>query len=279
MPWTAESGHTYGLCLLDTNALSETVKNPRVEGRGFVERFGPDSYAPCFTIYNLIELRRNESLFEAFVDFFAVYPCFLLKPHQLIRDEEKTAAGNLSAVSVLMHAFTPVGPDSSYDLRRFIDGLFSDREILKFERNWRREELETLQVWLSRKSNFESKRSVPNARDAAVYVEEAGLQSLIASMPRWAKTELEAERIPNIDDFPSIKVILYSQYYRLYDPHWKPLPQDVTDVLIVSAAPYVDVVVTEAFQAEILKKIRKRVKGLESLEITTLRGIRFKGDK
>jgi hypothetical protein len=46
----------------------------------------------------------------------------------------------------------------------------------------------------------------------------------------------------------------------------------------MSAAPYMDVVVTEAFQAEILKKIRKKVVGLEKLQIATLKDIRFKGN-
>ena len=39
MPWTAASGTTYRLCLLDTNAISEIVKYPKVEGDVFLKKF------------------------------------------------------------------------------------------------------------------------------------------------------------------------------------------------------------------------------------------------
>jgi len=276
MPWTANSGNTYNLCLLDTNALSEIIKYPKVEGRGFVERFGPSSFVPCFSVYNLIELRRKQSLFDEFVAFFAKYPCILLKPQPMILNEEKRSHVNMSIVSLLMHAFSPLGHNSSYDLRLPIDKLFSREEFAKLEQNWSNEESATLLIWLAQKSNFKPKCSVPNAADADDYVMEAGIQSLLASDLQWAQTEINAGRIPNINNFPSLKVMLYSQYYRLHDPHWEPKSQEVADVLIMSAAPYMDVVVTEAFQAEILKKIRKKVVGLEKLQIATLKDIRFK---
>lgn len=276
MPWTAKSGNTYKLCLLDTNALSEIVKRPNVEGKGFIERFGPNAFAPCFSVYNLIELRRKRELFQAFVEFFANYPCFLLKSHQMILTEEKNLHKDLSMLSPLMNAFSKAGPDSSYDFPNFVNKLFSYGDIAEIERNWRSEESATLAVWTSRVNNFNQKRPVPNAADADEYVKEAGLQSLIASDPEWAQTELDQGQIPNIDNFPSLKIVLYSQYYRLYDPNWTPKPQDVTDIMIMSAAPYIDVVITEAFQAEILKKVRKKVKGLEKVEIVRLKGIRPK---
>jgi len=129
MPWTTKSGNTYNLGLLDTNALSEIIKYPKVEGRGFVERFGPSSFAPCFAVYNLIELRRKQSIFDAFVAFFAKYPCFLLKSQPMILNEEKRSRGNMSIVSPLLHAFSPLGHNSSYDLRLLTDKLFSRKEF------------------------------------------------------------------------------------------------------------------------------------------------------
>ncbi len=277
MTWTAQSGNTYNLCLLDTNALSEIIKRPNVEGRGFVERFSPNSFAPCFTAYNLIELRRKKSVFKGFVEFFSMYPCFLLKPHQMILNDEKKFNQSQSTVSPLMNAFSQLGSDSSYEITKFVEKLFSGLEMNRLEQNWRNEESTTLKAWLSNKSNFSPKRSVPNAVDADRYVKEAGLQSLIASDPHWAQTQINDGRVPNIDEFPSLKVMLYSQYYRLYDPNWIPKPQEVTDVMIISAAPYMDVVITEAFQAEILKKAKNKVKGLEKVELVTLKGIRYKG--
>jgi len=278
MPWIAESGNSYNLCLLDTNALSEIVKHPEDEGRGFKQNFSPSSNAPCFTVYNLFELRRKPDLFKAFVAFFRIYPCFLLKPHPMILDEERRTNGNTALVSPLMNAFSQEGVDLSYDFEYFMNRMFASSFFLELEHDWRDEETATLAVWMKRKENFNPKRPVPNASDADEYLEEAGMQSLIASDLEWARKEIGAGRVPNINHFPSLQVVLYSQYYRLYDPHWRPKPQDVTDLLIVSVTPYMDAVITEAFQAEILKKIRKKVLGLDNLQVATLRDIRFKAD-
>lgn len=277
MPWVAQSGNIYNLCLLDTNALSEIVKYPEVEGRGFVERFAPSSFAPCFTVYNLIELRRNRSIFRDFIEFFSIYPCLILKPQPMLLDEEKKSFTIQSTFSPLMNAFSQLGDDSSYDLKIFVEKLFSGEKMNNLERNWRDEESAILSVWQSEKNNFTPKRSVPNAIDAERYVQEAGSQSLIASDLEWAQTTINSGQIPDINEFPSLKVMLYSKYYRLYDPNWVQKLQDVTDVLIISAAPYMDAVITEAFQAEILKKIRNKVKGLNKAEFVTLKGIRYKG--
>lgn len=275
MPWTAESGKSYKLCLLDTNILSEMVKNPDKEGAGFIKIFGPFDHAPCFTVYNLFELRRKPNLFKKFVSLFRVYACFLLKPQPMILEEERKANGLLSSVSPLLHAFSLCGSNPSYDFQHFINEMFSMKDFLELEQNWRKEECETLEAWLKQKENFKPNRPTPNATDADEYLKEAGMQSLIASDLEWAGKEIKAGRTPDVNHFPSLKVFLYSLYYRLYDPSWKAKPQEVTDLMIASVAPYMDVVVTEAFQAEIFKKVRKKVYGLDNLRIASLRDIRL----
>jgi len=71
-----------------------------------------------------------------------------------------------------------------------------------------------------------------------------------------------------------MKIMLYSQYYRIFDPTWNPNDQEVTDVYISACAPYVDAVVTEKFQAEIYKKVQKQIEGM-SVTIAKLRDIRY----
>jgi len=276
VPWTARSGNTYRLCLLDTNALSEILKRPSIEGRGFVEKYKPSAYVPCLTVYNLIELRRKPTLFEAYIDFFSFYAHFLLKPYQLILADERKANGELNSISALMQAFSPLGKDSSYQLRQFITTFFNLPEIADVEQNWRKEEKDTLHAWLKNRSNFSPLGKTANAKDAERYVKDAGLQTLINIAPHWAKGKIDAGHIPNVDNFPSLKVMLYSQYYRIFDPDWEPRPQEVADVSIMSSAPYVDVVITEKFQAEILRKVKSKVARMANLEISTLRDIRYK---
>lgn len=279
MPWTSSFGNKYRLCLLDTNALSEIIKNPLNEGRGFVEKCGPKDHVPCLTIYNLIELRRREELFQQYIEFFSYYPSFLLKPVEVLLKEEQKIIDSSKSVEALMHAFSPLGPNSSYNLNKFIYQLFEDPVIKAFENNWREDEKSILEVWHRNKTNFSPKRLEANSQDAERFLNEAGLQFLISLFPEWTKFELDAGRIPKISKFPSLQVSLYSVYYRLFDVNWRQQPQEVTDLRIIAAAPYVDVIITEKFQAEILRKIKGRVPTIQNLEIYKLKDIRWQNRK
>ena len=131
MPWTAQSGNTYQLVLLDTNALSDIVKNKKNEGLEFVTKFNACCYAPCFTIYSLIEIRRNEEAYKSFLKFFSVYPILMLKSHSVILEDEMAAYDTDKNVSALLKDFSPYGKNQSYDLRHFIDYHFRKPENLE----------------------------------------------------------------------------------------------------------------------------------------------------
>lgn len=275
MPWKAKSGNEYKLCLLDTNAISELLKYPDNEGKGFISKLPPNAYAPAFTIYNIIEVRRDDEVYDRFLKFFSIYPCFILKPHQLILEDELYAYNNKNEISVLFNAFNSLGDDSSYNIRYFFDELFSSKEMKHLESTWRDEEIDTIKSWLSNKDNFIPSNKSANLKDAERYIEEAGLQSLIRLKPVWVKSYIDKKEIININEIPSLKTMLYSIYYRLYDPAWKQEPGEVTDVKIMAAAPYVDVIITEKFQANIFNKINKKVKNLNNLIVYRLKDIRI----
>ena len=274
MPWTAPSGNTYKFCLLDTNALSEIVKHLEREGRGFMEEFPPSNWVPCWTVYNLIELRRAADVYEQWLTFFSIYPSFVLKPFQDLLSDEVAAHASGADVCPLLRAFTPFGADQSYHLRSFVDKLFNQPALASLEKTWPDEQQKTLETWLARKANFAVTSESANAHDADNYVLHAGVETVARLHPEWARPFCESGKIPDLDALPSLKVMLYSQYYRLHDPHWSPRAQEVTDVEIMAAAPYMDAVVTENFQGEVLKKIRHKVRGLDRLRVARLRDLR-----
>jgi hypothetical protein len=277
MPWTAASANSYRLCLLDTNALSEIVKRPAVESRGFMERFPPEDYAPCFTVYSVIELRRSPVVYQKFLEFFSIYPKFMITLYNHIFESERTAYGPAAIDRVLFNAFTPLGKEKSYNLQSFMNHLFAMPEIARMEQQWRCDEQSTLDAWLKNAKSFQPHQDAPNARDAERYVERAATGTLLSIAPTWMRSYyLTFRTFPDIKTLPAHHITLYNLYYRLYDPSWKRAPQEVTDVRIMACAPYVDAIVTESFQANILEKVRKRVLGLQSVEITKLRDIRSK---
>lgn len=272
MPITLPNGSCYKLCLLDTNALSEIVKNPTIEGRGYVERFPPSEYVPCFTPYNLIELRRDTHVFARFVDFFRVYPSFLTNPFQFILDSEANVNGRTSVNEIVLYAFSSLG--DSHDFTALIDRLFSDPVINRLEDDWRTRDEGTLDKWMRNKSNFEPINSTPNSVDAKQFVETAAVDTLCHLHPDLAEKCIENNTLKILHSLPSLLIMLYSQYYRIFDDNWSPSDQEVTDVCISACSPYVDAVVTEKFQAEIYRKVSKQIPGME-LEIAKLRDIRY----
>ncbi len=274
MPWTALSGNVYNLCLLDTNALSEILKDINGEAIGFMKKCPPENTVPCMTVYNYIELRRNPELFEEYLKVFSIYSNFLLKPHRILISDEVDSVNSSTPVSVYFRAFSYLGPKSTHDLCTFINLLFEVPDIAHIENNWRDEEKTAIESWLKRKSSFTSANPVANSADGERYVREMILNFLENDRQLSVKEKIASAKNVIMDNYPSIQTMLYSEYYRIFEPNWEPQLQDVTDTYIIASAPYVDIVITERFQAEILRKIRNRVTGLDKLEILTLRDIR-----
>lgn len=267
MPVTLPNGSLYKLVLLDTNALSEIVKNPDNEGEGFKKRFPPGEFVPCFTAYNLIELRRKPEVYAKYIKFFEDYPSFITKPHQHILELEIAAEGRAEVIDTLLNAFTPLGPNSSYDLANFIEKLFKPPIMAKLERDWKKNDQEVLNTWLKSKAAFKPTNTDPNKRDAKQFVRKYSKETLQRIYPTLDQTNIDIK-------FPSMQMMLYSQYYRIYDPSWEQADQEVTDVSISACAPYVDAVITENFQANIYTKVQKHIAGM-SLTIARLRDIRL----
>jgi len=267
MPWTAQSGNTYQLVLLDTNALSDIAKSKKKEGLRFVTEFDAGGYAPCFTSYSLIEIRRNEEAYKSFLKFFSVYPIFMLKPHSVILEDEKAAYDTDKNVSALLNAFSPYGKNQSYDLRHFIDDHFRKPENLELENNWKEDERRTMESWLELKKNFNVTSDDANKEDAEKYVNKVLFEELCQKFREFVQQELNKEIIPDSDKFPSLQAMLYSQYYRIFDKNRKFNLSDVTDVRIMAATPYVDVLITENYQAEVFKKFKAKVPLLRKLRV------------
>ena len=150
MSWTSKSGNRYYLCLLDTNAISDILKNENEESNTFIERFPPTDFVPCFSFYNIIELRRKRSIYNKFLDFFSIYPIFFIKSQSMIFTEELNVYDSNSNINILFNAFSPLEKNDSYDLRIFIETLFLNSELKALELN----HLDIICLILSNKSSL-----------------------------------------------------------------------------------------------------------------------------
>ncbi|HSJ85825.1 MAG TPA: hypothetical protein VK909_01360, partial [Anaerolineales bacterium] len=82
------NGTQYKLCLLDTNAVSEMIKNRNSEFQKFLNNLFREGFVPSFSLFSIIELRQRQDLFSEFLDIFSVFPSVILKGHQQMLEEE-----------------------------------------------------------------------------------------------------------------------------------------------------------------------------------------------
>lgn len=272
--WVAESGRAYFHCLLDTNVVSEILKRPQIVGKGFLRCYGPGNCIPCFTIATLGELHRKKTVYEEFIRFFSQYPCFVLKPMEQLLSDEVAAYPDPPGTEPVLFAAKVAHAHPQENLGYMLNQVFASAIVRNYMKGWKKDHAETLDSMLSLKENFTASRDCANAEDARRFVEEAGFQQLALNHWQWTKKQVDGGVVPSIDSFPSLKMSLFTTYYRLYDNSRKPERQDVVDILNSAPIPYIDGVITEKFQADILRKVRCREEFLEHLEISTLSDLR-----
>jgi hypothetical protein len=69
-------------------------------------------------------------------------------------------------------------------------------------------------------------------------------------------------------------MILYDVYFCFYDETRKWKESDIFDILIISTAAYMSTVITEGFQAEILKKVKNIAEFATHLEVLTISSLK-----
>jgi hypothetical protein len=67
---------------------------------------------------------------------------------------------------------------------------------------------------------------------------------------------------------------LYTVFYKFYVDKRKYTTTDIFDIIISAPTPYVDAIVTERHQAEVIKKIKRHDNFLNKLIVMILKDIR-----
>ena len=263
------NGHDYRLIGLDTNVISEIVREPGRMRSGFLSHFSPGCL-PCFTVYSTFELRRRPDLYAQFLDFFDVLPCGVLKSEDQLFADELAAYSSGEEIDPTLVLFSPLNRPTGTNLRNVMDVNFKNKAVLRRERKWLGLKSKLIRDWLALKANFPPKGESYTAEEGDAFVEKATRQRVQYLAPDWARArDTEGEQI-RCAAFPSSRMILWTLFYRFYLANRTPETQDVFDVLISSPAPYLDAVVTEKHQAEIYKQVARRDPALSRLQICTL---------
>jgi hypothetical protein len=103
----------------------------------------------------------------------------------------------------------------------------------------------------------------------------AGYEQIAMMEPRLAKSFVDREEELKIDAFPSIKASTLTVFYKFYaDRSRRPQVSDAFDIVIASAMPYMDAIITENHQAQAIRKMKRRDSFLDELRVFTLKDFR-----
>jgi hypothetical protein len=86
---------------------------------------------------------------------------------------------------------------------------------------------------------------------------------------------LRRDEVVDVDAFPSLKTSLYTAFHKFYvDKTRKPSRSDAFDIVISAGTPYVEAIVTENHQAEVLRKVKRVDDFIANVLVFTLKDFR-----
>lgn len=273
------SNKNYKLLYLDTNAIRSIVDNIDGSAKGFMERFFTEEkrYAPCFSYENATELRPNNRRYKDFLKFFSVFPCIMFYHYRLLILEENKLYNNKVDTVLnqnIIRAFSPASKNPNDEFKKFIQTLDI---ILKKELDQQQKDTSLIVEDWERERNEKATLFKEMKINRAKDLEKLYLACEKATIEKDLLVENITIKSNNMyKAFPSLRLMEYSLFQRLYLTK-KPIKKnDVVDIKMSGFYPYVDAIITESFQANVCKKAKKHINELKDIEIYTLNDIRTK---
>jgi hypothetical protein len=269
------NGNDYRLVLLDTNALSEFAKQGDSFRHFLAWSSAEPMFVPCFSLFSVLEMRRRPDVYGRFKELFRVLPCMLVKSHEQLLEDEVRCYPDPSGIDPTLLGFSMLGGEGM-DLVRVLDTASEDEFFRGREKYWNDGAQDIVEGIASLVANFPPDGDTYRPDQVRHFVETAGFSQVAMRQLDFAKqmVEIENEAV-SIGAFPSVKATTYAVWHKFYaDRDRKWTRSDAFDIIIASAIPYVDAVVTESHLAEGLRKTKRLDDFIEHLTIHTLRDFR-----
>lgn len=274
MPFYVE-GRRYEIWSIDTNVVSEMLKRPDEALRAALLKTLESMAVLGFSVWTLFELRRHSGVFDSFVSYFGTLPFVILDSPVNIFAAELDAYPDPSDIRPVVYSFNPFqdGPEASLD--HVFGVIFGHPTVQEAERRWATDwKRDGLAAVVDLKKNFPPRGKNYNSRDAREFVRRVVPQHMAKHRPDIHDRAISNAGKVEVDAFPSLKMTLYTTFFRIYVDGRAAEEQDVFDIFISAATPYVDRVVTEVFQAEIYRKVGRFDRMLDNVEVGTMATLR-----
>jgi hypothetical protein len=170
-------------------------------------------------------------------------------------------------------AFTPLGGEGN--LLTNLPTIMQTSQFAQQEEHWNAVQGVIVDGMVSLVPNFPPQRDGYTREELREFIDLAGFSQLVLRAEAFVQDMLRRHLPVDLDAFPSLKASLYTAFHKFYvDKSRKPSTSDAFDVIIAASLPYVEAVITENHQAEVLRKTKRRDGFLDHLRVFTLRDFR-----
>jgi hypothetical protein len=214
---------------------------------------------PCFSLFSIIELRQRPSLYREFLTLFNDFPCAILKGHEQLLEEEVAAYPTPTMIDPLLITLPGRTVRSKLRLPDILDRYFLTSQGKADELKWRAGAKPIVDGMTELVANYPPKAHAYTAREIRTFVEIAGFTQIAMRARDFAERVVNRQEAVEIDAFPSIKMTAFTVFFKFnVDEHRAPATSDAFDVIIAAPMPYVDAVVTERHQREVIRRTKRQ---------------------
>ncbi len=236
------------LIYLDTNAISEFISNTNNFTINLEKKFSTCNCELCFNMNNIIELKNGYiERYNNFLNIFSSIPCIIFKFYpNIIREELNYAINKKFNFENISFSVVP-NSLKEYDLKNIIENYLYEEDIVE-------EEL-LLNFMNHLKNDFSNFTQFDEKYEYSI------IENTLKQFNYNSNYEID------LNDFPATRLINKSFYNRIVKGKKENIKKnDIHDIMISSVSPYVDVIITEAYQINLIKEAKRHIKQLDNLQ-------------
>ena len=273
------NGTSYSLCLLDTNAVSEIVKWPAREGAAFFQNIaygsagGPPTL-PCISPFTILELRDSPTVLDRYADVFGVLPSVVLNGWDPLWREEMGRYHTQERLNPVLVAPSAFAPELGMSRKEAVLTVLNSPIVTERDHYWKAGRREILGGMRSLVANYPSKGARYTPQETREFVRLTAVQHLEREAPAFVEGETAAGREIDTERFPSLRAMGFAVFYKFYADRRQARLSDVFDIVITTALPYVDSVITEAHLAASIRKANRLDPLFQHLDVRTVKDLR-----
>ena len=247
----------YKLMLVDTCVISELFKNKGELSKNIFSKVIENRYI-CFSDETIKELIRSPNIFNEFIEIFSYIPSLVLKSFGMLIDEEiQNYDAQKEIDPVLMLLNQPLWDGGKTDLKTIINSYFS-KEFL--EKN-QQEQMDALNGILDKRQGYPPANKKYTLDEIDLFIELTTWQQLFFRHHSWVLERANMKPTIMAERFPSIQLFCSLVFYKFYiNIERNAKLSDMPDLFMASSYPYIDKVITEKDQVELIRQIQKKHK-------------------